>query len=205
MEILEHKKTSLLIIAALKNELAPIKKYLNEFNFDNIIIDFLISGVGKKNTLKNINNYYQTTAPDFVLNVGTCGCLNSCFEIGTIVVPNSFISDDEEKIEIDIQKMMKSPKKYNTATLVSSKTPIVKAKQKEELYKLTQADVVDMEAFWVAEFCQQNGIPFISLKVISDYAENLTISEFKQQLSKIASLLTKPAIDIIKMVEIYGK
>ncbi len=199
--IQQNKK--ILFVAALKDELLPIKKTINLFQFPNLDFDFLISGVGKRKSIFRLSNYIEKNKPDFVLNIGTCGSIQNKFALGTIFIPEAFIvmiDNNIKKIEIDLRKYFPEPNKYSSGKIFSSTKPVKEKEHKIKIIKHTNASAVDMESFWMLEFCKKNKIEFLSIKVVSDFAENFTFAEFKEQLKKIAVLFEKPVIQVLEMV-----
>ena len=208
MKQLKQNKKNLLIIAALKNEINPVKFYFKDFALLNLKTHFLVTGIGNQKSIKKLTEYCKNNKPDYILNIGTCGSMSDDYKIGDVFIPCEVINlgkNIAETLKLNIHNYEKMPITYKIGKLISSEIPIVEKTQKVELQKLSDADTVDMETFWIAEFCQQQGIAFSSIKVVSDFAENVSIKSFKKQLEKIANLLIEPVEMFIKMVENNGK
>jgi nucleoside phosphorylase len=205
---LSPNKIKLLIIAALKNEILPVKNYLKDFYSETIIIDFLITGVGKNTALQKISDYHQQNPVDFLLNIGTCGSLDDDTHLGAIIFAEEFIckaADSRQKIKGELLQKINLPAAYRFGKFYSSETPVLKTEEKERIKKNYNVDFVDMEGYWLAEYCQLNNIDFLSVKVVSDFAENVSIKEFREKLPELAKKLTEPTDIIIKMAKNYGK
>lgn len=208
MKQLKQNKKNLLITAALKNEINPVKFYFKDFTFKNLKIHFLVTGIGKQISIIKLTEYCKNNKPDYILNIGTCGSMSDDYKIGDVLIVSEVINLDNnigETFKLNIHNYERMPITYKIGKLISSEVPIVEKTQKIELQILSDADAVDMETFWIAEFCQQQGIEFSSIKVVSDFAENVSIKSFKKQLEKIANLLIEPVEMFIKMVENNGK
>jgi purine-nucleoside phosphorylase len=79
--------------------------------------------------------------PECVISAGFCGSLVETLHIGDLV-PRSQI--------------------------VSVREPILSVRQRQELHKHTGALAVDMETATVEQWCQQRGVKFHSVRVVSD-------------------------------------
>ena len=113
----------------------------------------------------------------------------------------ALISNRLEKIELSysLQDYLEVLQK---GSLFSSDKPLYTSREKSEVRNETDADIVDMEAFWIAEFCNQHEIPFISLKVVSDDLQDFSLADFKHELRQNAELLVKPVDKIVRTLTI---
>lgn len=199
-----QKKNNILIIAALKNELNPVKEKLLDTASPKYNLNFLITGIGSAKTIDKLVNYTQSQSIDIIINIGSCGSLDDELKIGEIVFPEKFYSksDENQKLfEISIQDNHKLTDSYKTGVIFTSKTPVASTDEKILLKKTSNADVVDMESYWVADFCQQHNIRFLSIKVVSDFSEGISIKTFKEQMKKVAGNLVAPVEHFLETIE----
>ncbi len=194
----------ILITAAIKDELIPTWEYIKKSPIESIKTDFLITGIGRHKTLKNLNHYLIDNSPSIILNIGTCGSLNSDFKKGKLVMPTSFIAiinDSVQQIQSTFQDHQNF-EEFENGGLYTSGTALYKTREKNSAGRRTGADFVDMEAFWTAEFCQHRKIPFIALKVVTDVMQDFSLNEFKQELKQNAQLLVTPVDKLLRTIAV---
>ena len=197
-------RRNLLIISALKDELEPIRNGINILHYNNLNIDYFISGIGKEKSEIRISERLNKSKVEFILNIGTAGSLTDDLRIGEVISPSKFcayINDD--LIEIDVNTILSNTlKNGKNCKIFTSLKPVINKTEKDKIKQNTESNIVDMEAFWIARICKNNQINYSSIKVISDYAESITVSEFKLQLKKNAELLVGP---VKSFLEVYNK
>lgn len=87
-----------------------------------------------------------------------------------------------------------------TATLFTSSSPVVTEEKKQALALETQADLVDMEAFWLFKYAQTLNIPFCSLKVVSDNANAEAEQQVKRNQRYYAQIIAKTLLPILEVL-----
>ena len=147
-------------IAALKS--GAIDKYKQQ--------PFLIviMGVGKPNDLDWLIEHLNPTE---IINIGTAG--SSSLPIGSWNQLLS-ISHDEKTIQLNTQTSLPIP--YAKFNLVDGYTV-------NQMDLSISSDVIDMEAFFYAECCQQKNTSFTSFKFITDRNDFKTQHDFNHQLN----------------------
>lgn len=111
--------------------------------------------------------------PLMVLNIGTAGSMNEQYQVGDFAVIESFLCRSHKPIT----SLIYGPfflESFKRARLLSCSKALDKPHD--------IADLVDMEAFAQAKVFQRAGVPFSSLKYVSDKVGTLSRTEFKQQL-----------------------
>lgn len=194
-----HRR-NLLITSALKDEILPLKNGIGILQYQNININYFISGIGKEKSIARLSEKLKNQQYDLVLNIGTAGSLMNNFQIGDIIFPSEFLSTTNEslniiKIEPVLLNMFDDQK---LSKIFTSEKPVNKKIDKDLINQKTHAEIVDMESFWIAQLCKEKGIDFLSIKVISDFAENITMAEFKKNLKITAKLLLDPTKNILR-------
>ncbi|MBS3740603.1 MAG: 5'-methylthioadenosine/S-adenosylhomocysteine nucleosidase [Candidatus Cloacimonetes bacterium] len=194
----------ILIFAALNSELVSVKNHLNNIKIHKSAkIDFLKTGIGTRNIKSNLtallkDNKYKY---DYIINTGTAGSLKDELHVGEVFIPNTIeYFEKREKYFFDINHNFKMSKNWITGILVTSDKDIINTTDKKNLKAKTKADAVDMEAYEAAKVSKKYNIPFISIKVISDYAESFNKSEYKKTLQGITPFLAKATHKIINQI-----
>jgi len=142
----------------------------------------LKSGVGKKNTLRILRVVKNIPVDNVkcILNIGLAGAIVPYLKIGDIIVPqvlknlnpknNYYYADQNllQKIDQLTDPMAMIKKKIYGPHLVTSNIVCSKKEKQIILQKYPQAGAVDMEAFYIGQYCTENKVPFLLIKTISD-------------------------------------
>jgi len=184
----------LTIISALKSEISPLLQrvciaekiklgsgslYLSE-NFH-----FLRTGIGPEKAGKVLKLYLKQFKPHKILNIGLAGKLNPDLNLGEIYSISKIFFEDNFPIEIAYQQ------KINFVSLLTVDQPVTAASLRNELFKKFNSDLVDMEAYSLAEICIENSLHFESIKIISDEADSRTKITFIKNYKRLASRLAE--------------
>jgi len=147
---------------------------------------FCKTGVGKVSAA--LHTYIQAFElhPDLVVAVGTAGTLH--YQVGDIVVANRFVDRDLEKVsqlgvpfQLDFSDELASFSfKQNVDATVSTGDTF--QENADDSSAGEWADVFDMEAFGGAQACKMLGIPFVSVKYITDVIGQNSIKHWEEKL-----------------------
>ena len=151
-------------------------------------IVFIQTGIGKTKSAMLLTKNICERKPDLVLNIGTAGAVQH--NVGDILVVNRFIDRDFEianlpgvTFEIDGMELLNNNadlknwvSKYEKLGTCSTGDTFV-----TEISDF-QADVVDMEAFAQAFVCKEFGVPFLSVKFVSDVIGKNSVAEWESKL-----------------------
>jgi adenosylhomocysteine nucleosidase len=159
-----------------------------DINIPDAEVIYVETGIGKVNaamkTMRAICEYH----PDMVINFGTAGTLNH--KVGEIIVCNKFIDRDLRKVtldgvvsEIEFERYERFSNSVwgvcNTGdSFITSGTDI-------------EGDVIDMEAYGEAEVCREMGIPFISVKYVTDVVGQNSVESWLDKLADARKGLTE--------------
>lgn len=199
---------NVLFTAALSKELKPVQSYLlSTFSIEkSACFSFLKTEVGMKKAHSRLNEFLKTNSCDIIINVGTAGTLHSDLNLKEILLPTSFHAFQKETLKtIELSGSISVlipilPSSWKRGTIYSSGTQITLSSQKNSISKISDAVAVDMEAYSLAEICHKNSIPFVSLKVITDTADNTAIKTFTGNLNKSIIVLKKSVKQLIECI-----
>jgi len=195
----------ILLVSATRKELHPIKKAI-QVSFPQtggVKFDFLTTGIGLKNAKTKIMTSVDVSPKyDFVINPGLAGSLSPSLNIGDVFFPTTFQAFRNGTIETinRVNSENHLPDTWIRGKLFSSEKPVVTSEQKSKITSACGALAVDMEAFALSESCRQTGIPFISLKIISDQADSTTLRAFFRELNKNIAILSAETIHLIRHI-----
>jgi adenosylhomocysteine nucleosidase len=163
-------------------------------------VDTLFTGVGKLHTAYSLLKRIQEKKPSLLINLGSAG--SNTFQRGEVVNCTRFIQRDMDVTALGFEKYQ-TP--FSTDPVVLEYGFSVSGLPQgicgsgdsfEVDHRVTQYDVIDMEAFTIAWIAQQEKIPFLCLKYISDGADGKAAEQW-QEAVKHAALALKAALDQI--------
>jgi len=140
---------------------------------ENRTIAAVLSGAGQKNAEEAAQVLLDVFAPKMICSAGYAGGLSSRLTPSTICVPEQVMRESDEQI-LDLSNPIprKTASIPNKLTLLTVNDVAETPEQKRHLYKQTGAELIDMETFAVAEVCRTREIPFLSIRVILDAADD---------------------------------
>jgi len=169
-----------LICFALKEEAAPFRKIAAGKSG----ISILIVGIGRANAEKSLREFLAGGAsvlasreqlmagparlagalapPDLVLTCGFAGGLNPALKLGDVVFQ---IGNQELEFENELVAAGARPAKFICVDRIATTVA-----EKQALRAETGADVVEMESAAIQVVCAERGIPCVTVRVISDTA-----------------------------------
>lgn len=149
-----------------------------------------------KNNIGNIKNVLKNdNKRKFVLNIGCCGVLSSSLSVGELVIVDKISGDNVSRIisvESEYQELARkyaAQEKMPLVSLYTSKIPVVDDYKEKKFDRDKKSDIVDMEALYIYRLASECDTPFISFKVISDYADSKTIGKVKEYSHKWSKML----------------
>ena len=161
---------SVLVCFALKEEAAPFRKIAA--GKSDIVI--LIVGIGRQNAERAVREYLAEHKAEMVLTSGFAGGLNIDLKIGDVVFEianrQSPIVNDPEPLDVGCYEKLiaagAKPVKFFCADRIATTVA-----EKKKLRDETGADVVEMESAAIHEVCNERRIPCVTVRVISDTAD----------------------------------
>lgn len=180
--------TDILVVAALRDE--------TKHHFAEQGIPVCYTGIGKVNaayllTRELMRLKLQDRMPRLVLNFGTAG--SPVFKTHQLVECTRFVQRDMDLSPLgfahgvtpfeDTPHVIEVPKRLHAlatgtcGTGDSFETGAVKV----------ECDVVDMEAFALAKICHLEGLPFLSVKYITDGSDHNAHNDWNENLHRAAA------------------
>lgn len=159
-------------------------------------IVYIQTGIGKTKSASILTKNICQCKPDLVINIGTAGTLTH--KVGDIFIVNHFIDRDFEStrlpgIEFEISAadlLAGNPflknflQTYNKQGICSTgDTFLTEAGN-------FQADIVDMEAYAQAYVCREFGVPFLSVKYVTDIIGQNSVQHWADKLAEARDNLT---------------
>jgi adenosylhomocysteine nucleosidase len=146
-------------------------------------------GVGPARARENVRAFFADALPEFVCAAGFAGGLDPRVSVGDLVLDthqsdailvgttrrallHAFCFRDDPDVDAPgaTQSATAPPSAIWCGRIASSPAVLESAAEKQASFSRTRALAVDMESETIAEECRAAGVPFISLRVISDDA-----------------------------------
>jgi adenosylhomocysteine nucleosidase len=166
-----------LVCFALKEEAAPFRKIAAGKSG----ISILLTGIGRKNAEKSARDFLSVNSPKLVLTCGFAGGLNPELKLGEVVFETSFPSSSRrESAQTEIGNQLEpthvgcyeqlvaagaKPAKFFCADRIATTVD-----EKRKLREETGADAVELESGAIHAVCRERGIPWATVRVILDTA-----------------------------------
>lgn len=173
---------TILLTYAVKEEFVPI--YIEGYNVVSIL-----TGIGKTRSTFFLTQKIMTENPILVLNMGTAGTVSH--NIGDVLVATHFIDRDYEAIklpginyEIAGDEVIGGNKVLRDWVSTYPKTGVCSTGDTfvTEISSVS-GDFVDMEAYSQAYVCRELGIPFLSIKYITDIIGQNSVEHWESKLA----------------------
>ena len=171
-----------LVVVALKQE-ADSLSYDHNF-------DVIYTGVGKVNATYSLTKELERRKrdncfPEIVINYGTAGSHH--LEKGKIYGVDTFIQRDMDVsplgFDLSVTPFEDHPKILNFSNNLNSSYVCATGDNFEIKKANLTYDIVDMEAYALAKVCYLENIGFISVKYISDNANDTAADDWKSNVS----------------------
>lgn len=170
-----------------------------EINIPNAEVIYVETGMGKVNaamkTMRAICEYH----PDMVINYGSAGTLNH--NIGDIIVCNRFIDRDLQKVTVngvvsEIVFGTDAARDVLTEQRLTERAKVLWGTCNTGDSFITsgadiEGDVIDMESYAMADVCREMGIPFVSVKYVTDVVGQNSVESWQEKLADARNGLTE--------------
>ncbi len=170
-----------------------------EINIPNAEVIYVETGMGKVNaamkTMRAICEYH----PDMVINYGSAGTLNH--NIGDIIVCNRFIDRDLQKVTVngvvsEIVFGTDAARDVLTEQRLTERAKVLWGTCNTGDSFITsgadiEGDVIDMESYAMADVCREMGIPFVSVKYVTDVVGKNSVESWQEKLADARHGLTE--------------
>ena len=163
----------MIFVAALKEETPELSKFHH-------------TGVGKINATIKLIELIHLYEPTQVINYGTAGSVKR--EISGLIECTTFIQHDMDARGLLDFKLGETPFDPISKITLSNEGYICATGDKFVKNKLEMdCDIVDMEAYALAKICKIKDIDFKCFKYISDYANEQSSNDWKENCHKGAN------------------
>jgi len=157
-----------LVCFALKEEAAPF--HAVAARKPGVIT--LVVGIGRQNAEKAVHRFLHSCTPDVVFTCGFAGGLNPDLKLGDVV----FELGDQPEPDLSPEALIAAGAK--PAKFVCTDRIATTVAEKQQLRATSGADAVEMESAVIHAVCRELKIPCITLRAISDPADEALPLDF---------------------------
>lgn len=130
-------------------------------------------GVGIRRARSGSSLIIQKFKPSLLIATGLGGALNPKLNVGEIVMGEAVISLKKNETQ-KLHSNLELPEiNYKKGLILTESRFINDPEEKNKLFELSNAQVVDMETWGVAEAAKQTRTPVVSVRAVSDEAHEL--------------------------------
>ena len=138
------------------------------------------TGVGSEKVRQAIESGILAT-PKRLISAGFAGALVPELKLLQVIFPSEVRDETHTCIPLETPPAVgNSDSAGNPERLLTSSRLLGTPEEKHAAHQQHGATVVDMETFFLADYCRQHAIPFRSVRVISDTVEQSLLSEITQ-------------------------
>lgn len=123
------------------------------------------TGVGQRNALKGTEAMLDVFRPRQIVSAGFAGALDPHLRKNELLQPSRILRITEE---IELNGKEAKP----VVSLLTVNQIVAKVAEKQKLWQETGANLVDMESYAIAEICRERHVPFRSIRIVLDTAED---------------------------------
>lgn len=215
-------------ISALKEEIIIQKLEKNntlEFHIGKFLENDVVivrAGIGKVNAAMTTQSLINLYKPDYIINIGVAGAVDPSVEIGDIIVSEDLIEHDfdatafgyekgqiprlenwkfkGDKKLIDASKKAGNNLGYNIieGRIVSGDIFVGDNDTKKRLFDEFGAKCCEMEGAAIAHVSEENGIPFVVYRAISDKADSKASNNYEEFVLKACKISKELIVEVLK-------
>ena len=144
-----------------------------------------------------------TELPDLLINFGTCGGIHPDSALGDLILVTATVSEEGEiplesgedtYADLLGRYLKKSDIPYRTGPVYSTEKAITDEVARDEIYRTSGALAVNMESYSLAKVCSNRKLPMVSIKYVSDNADEFALKDFMANLDEAAQRLGDLAV-----------
>ena len=135
------------------------------------LVAVVVAGMGRARAQRGAELLLHGHRPRWLISAGFGGALDPALKRNDLVLPREVVNLEGRRFAIDLAIPPEAGAQgLKTGRLVTVDDVVFKATEKALLREKTAADVVDMETSALAALCEERGVKFLSVRVISDEA-----------------------------------
>jgi adenosylhomocysteine nucleosidase len=150
-------------------------------------VAIVLSGPGRARATRAAEILIDGHRPGCVISAGFAGALSPQLRRYDILIADRLLSADGRELPLELPPELSSATRQpgvHCGPLLTADRVVRMPEEKRSLYKRHAALAVDMETFAVAEVCRRRQVPFASIRVIVDVADERLPRDVEHLLSQ---------------------
>jgi len=209
-----HPDSTIVFVTALKRESEVLQRLitcktirslsdlqnLSQTRGDIYLIEV---GIGLKNFGENLDPVFRVIQPDFIINYGICGILNTENKIlqNYLIDKICFMNGQSIKtLQNHLWQNLERSAGFFTDSLLTSDQPVMTISKRTQLLKTWGCGLVDMEASHIAQSAISLNIPLIVIKCATDFADENTSKTVSTSVDRWQKILSEGLKEILHYV-----
>ncbi len=149
----------------------------------------VISGMGMEAARVATEKLIREHGCTSVINAGVCGALNNRLQRGA-VYRVSMVSTENLNAAVNVGLGLGLKK------LVTVEEPVFQPERKRELSRY--GDLVDMEGYAVARICEENNVPCIMIKGVTDFGDHNGKEDIQKHIDPVSETVAEAILMCLK-------
>lgn len=201
----------IILVFAMQAEMDAFKSQVNvplnvfptheDFHFQNQTVRLVLTGITMLNCYK-LQPHLLEFKPNHVIQVGTCAGLRKQ-PIGEVIHAQTFFDADLDLTSFKRPRgRLYANEKINIKhpVLVSGSSFLDSEETAKKVIENFDADAFDMESFGFYTMCEQQGIPFSSIRGVSDNGQSNANTTFEMNLKQAATAAAVATLTYLKSI-----
>lgn len=175
-----------------------------------------LSGIGKANAAATTQLVISAFAPEAIMNIGLAGNCTPALPLGGAVVAERLVYHDinirltapapedavpdAHLVQAAVETLAALDIPFVAGTVATGDQFITDSAVRDDIIARTGAACVEMEGAAVAHIAAKNGLPFVTVKLMSDHADDIAGADFDACLAVDAYCARSAAI-VAGMIE----
>jgi len=171
-----------------------------EVFFEGSVFMTVRCGVGPAKASAAVRNLDRR--PRAIINAGTAGGLAQDVKFSELVIscetlfghePSRVLASSALLVQTVAAACCSAGLNHRIGRIATVKTPVFAREEREQLHCLTGAQAVDMESHAISEEARKLGVPFVSVRVISDDLNSPSLPTSRDLKNMLRNPLTAPS------------
>jgi len=171
-----------------------------EVFFEGTVFMTVRCGIGPAKASAAVRNLDRR--PRAIINAGTAGGLVRDVNFSELVIscetlfghePSNVLASSAPLVQTVAAACCSAGLNHRIGRIATVKTPVFSREDREQLHRLTGAQAVDMESHAIGEEASKLGVPFVSVRVISDDLNSPLLPTSRDLKNMLWNPLTVPS------------
>ncbi|OQY34577.1 MAG: hypothetical protein B6241_04715 [Spirochaetaceae bacterium 4572_59] len=170
---------------------------LSEKKSDGRIVRILQEGMGRTN-LDSCKAQIKDFMPDLIIDSGSSGSLREDLAPGVILLCEKVVNESGSVLCSPLKIMDEHlPDNSIKAGILEVQQPVLSSERRNSLRAKSGVDACSMETYIIAEEASRHSIPWISFRIVTDFSNEQTASDFKKNIRQFSLLLYREIYKIL--------